>query len=275
METPAPALTEPVVLGRTGLTVGRLGIAAGYGVPGAALEAALDRGQNLFYWGSLRRRGFGEALGELARRRREQMVIAVASYSRSGWLLRRSVEHALRRLRIDVADLLILGYWSDQPSSAVLDAALELKARGCVRGLVVSCHRQESFERYLGMGCFDAFMVRYNAAHRGAERAVFGKFTEANRPGILTFTSTYWGRLLRPGLMPPGIAPPTAGECYRFALAQPKVDAVLAGPANPAQLNEALEALDAGPLEPERRIELCLIGEHLRREHPAFFYERF
>ena len=33
-------------LGRTGLQVGRLGMAAGYGVPAAAVERAFERGVN-------------------------------------------------------------------------------------------------------------------------------------------------------------------------------------------------------------------------------------
>jgi hypothetical protein len=34
---------EPVVLGRTGLKVGRLGIASGYKAPAAAIEEAYER----------------------------------------------------------------------------------------------------------------------------------------------------------------------------------------------------------------------------------------
>ncbi len=37
---------ERVLLGRTGLEVGRLGVASGYGAPGEALERAFERGVN-------------------------------------------------------------------------------------------------------------------------------------------------------------------------------------------------------------------------------------
>jgi len=47
----------PVVLGRTGLVVGRLGVAASYGVPTKAVEEAFEQGVNYLYWGTYRRGG--------------------------------------------------------------------------------------------------------------------------------------------------------------------------------------------------------------------------
>jgi hypothetical protein len=41
-------------LGNTGLTVGRLGVAASYGAPASAIEEAFDRGCNYFYLVSIR-----------------------------------------------------------------------------------------------------------------------------------------------------------------------------------------------------------------------------
>ena len=43
---------EPVILGRTGLKVGRLGISSSYGAPAAAYEEAFERGCNYFVMGS-------------------------------------------------------------------------------------------------------------------------------------------------------------------------------------------------------------------------------
>ena len=57
-------------LGRTGLQVGALGLAASYGAGADAVEFAFDRGINYFYWGSRRRPSFGEGLRRLAARRR-------------------------------------------------------------------------------------------------------------------------------------------------------------------------------------------------------------
>jgi len=40
-------------------------------------------------------------------------------------------------------------------------------------------------------------MLRYNAAHRGAEKDVFAVLP-AERPAIVAYTATRWGKLLQP-----------------------------------------------------------------------------
>lgn len=44
--------SEQVVLGRTGLKVGRLGVASGYWVSAEAIEEAFERGCNYMTWGT-------------------------------------------------------------------------------------------------------------------------------------------------------------------------------------------------------------------------------
>src|SRR5512142_625962 len=94
------------ILGRTGLRVGRLGVAASYGVPAAAVERAFERGCNYLYWGSIRRGSFAEALRRLAPQR-QRVVLVVQSYSRSAVLAQWSLERALRTLKFDYADVLL------------------------------------------------------------------------------------------------------------------------------------------------------------------------
>src|SRR5512143_468288 len=90
----------PRTLGRTGLTVGALGISASYGVPASAVERAFDAGMNYVYWGSLRTRAFGEAIRRLAPRR-DRMVLVLQSYSPFAGGIARAVERGLRRLSFD------------------------------------------------------------------------------------------------------------------------------------------------------------------------------
>ena len=47
--------------------------------------------------------------------------------------------------------------------------------------------------------------------------------------------------------IPKGERAPTATDCYRFVLSRPEVDVCMTGPANAAQMDEALEALRARP----------------------------
>src|SRR5579871_6228470 len=82
-------------LGRTGLEVGRLGMAASFGVPAKSVERAFERGVNYLYWGTFRRGPFGQALRNL-KPRRDRMILVLQSYSRIAGLLAPSVETALR-----------------------------------------------------------------------------------------------------------------------------------------------------------------------------------
>ena len=50
------------LLGRTGLKVGRLGVACSYGAPTAAFEEAFEQGVNYFYWGSMRKESMARAI---------------------------------------------------------------------------------------------------------------------------------------------------------------------------------------------------------------------
>ena len=74
---------QRATLGRTGLRVGRLGLAASYGVPAAAVERAFEHGVNYFYWGTFRRVGFGEAIRHLAPQR-HRFVLVIQSRASPG-----------------------------------------------------------------------------------------------------------------------------------------------------------------------------------------------
>lgn len=53
-EAEMAGFAQSVVLGRSGLSVGPLGVAGGYGVPTNALLEAFERGVNYWYHGSRR-----------------------------------------------------------------------------------------------------------------------------------------------------------------------------------------------------------------------------
>jgi aryl-alcohol dehydrogenase-like predicted oxidoreductase len=97
----------------------------------------------------------------------------------------------------------------------------------------------------------DLLMIRYNAAHPGAERDIFPHLAR-RQPSIVAYTATSWRKLLkRPAGWDRAEGPMTAGDCYRFCLSSPHVDVVLTGPASAAQLDENFAALGRGPLSPE------------------------
>lgn len=263
------AFPQRVPLGRSGLQVGKLGLGASYGAPAAAFHEAFERGANYFYWGSFRRNGMGKVIREIAPRRRDDLVVVIQSYSRLAWLMRRTLERSLRRLRLNHADVLLLGWFNRKPSARLLDAARELRRRGLVRAIAVSGHRRTMFPRLLDDETFSIWHVRYNAAHRGAEREVFPSLAPLpaeGRPGLVTYTTTRWGRLCDPRHTPPDEPTPGGTDCYRFALSRPEVDLCLAGPRNGDEMRQALDALERGPMDDDELAWMRRVGDHVYRK---------
>ncbi len=252
-------------LPHTDLRVSRIGLGSSFGVGAEGLEFAYDHGINYFYWGSVRRPGFGQGIRQLARYHRDDMVVAIQSYARwPGAIMRSSVELALRRLGLDHADVLVLGWWNQRPAQAILDVALDLKHQGRVRHLMMSGHERTFFPEMAKEDLFDLFMVRYNAAHRGAEEEVFPHLPGGEgQPAICAYTATRRGSLLNPKRMPSGEATPRASHCYRFCLSHSGVDMVLSGPANTEQVREAVLALEEGPLDEEELAWMRRVGDHI------------
>ncbi len=260
------------ILGRTGLRVGRLGLAASYGAPAKAFEEAFEKGCNYFYLGSGRHRsGMKQAIVNLCQKGlRDQLVVAIHTYARSGLLTKFLFRKNLRSLGLDQADLLILGWHNRRPSSKLVDRVLALKKDGLFRFLGMSGHNRTLFPKMAATGRFDLFHIRYNAAHRGAEEESFPPLMYDGRPGIVTYTATRWGQMLNPKRMPPGESVPMPSDCYRFVLSNPSVDVCLCGPKDADQLREALPALELGPLDEDDLGRMKRIGDHVRQTTRKF-----
>lgn len=256
------AFDVPRTLGKTRLQVSSVALGSSYGVGGRDIERAFDHGVNTFLYGSLRRPGFAKGVRALAKHR-EKTVIAIQTYSRLGFLMKPFVWTALRSLRTDYVDVLGLAWWNDVPSRRIWDAALALRDAGLVRHVMVSCHHRPSFESFMREEACEAWMVRYNAGHPGAEREVFpllGEDVEA-RPGVFAFTATRWGSLLKGA---PNEKTPSATDCYRFALSNAHVDSVITGPKDARELDEAMLAMELGPMSAEELAWMKRVGAHAR-----------
>jgi aryl-alcohol dehydrogenase-like predicted oxidoreductase len=264
---------KPTILGKTGLKVGRLGVAASYGAQASAFEEAFERGCNYFYWGSTRKSGMRQAIRNICRQgKRDDLVIVVQSYSRSAFLMEAFLKRALSSLGISHADVLILGWHNKRPSQRLLDRALIMKDKGLYRFLGLSSHKRTLFPKLAEESIFDLFHIRYNAAHRGAEKETFPYLQGEMRPGIISYTATRWGQLLNAKKMPPGQAPPSASDCYRFVLSAPAVDVCMCGPKDIAQMREALRTLELGPLDQEELERMRKTGDYLHAHTSKFFW---
>ena len=264
---------ERRILGKTGLSVCRLGVASSFGAPTQALEEAFERGVNYFYWGSMRKTGMARAIRNIiAGGKRDDLVIVIQSYSRSAALMELFYRKALKALGIETADVMLLGWHDKVPSPRIMDRAMEMKDKGLFRFLGLSGHNRRLFPGLAKDDRFNLFHVRYNAAHRGVEEDIFEKMPQHNRPGLVTYTATRWGDLVRAKRMPPGEKLLRGSDCYRFALSHPMVDVCITGPKNREEMQEALSALDLGPLSEEELARIKRIGDYVHASFKGYFF---
>ena len=172
-------------------------------------------------------------------------------------------------------DFLLLGNRNAEPSPRYIEVFEKMKSLDMVRFLSLSSHNRPLLPKFLedyanGECPYELLMLRYNAVHRGAESDVF-PYVRQKSPTILTYTATRWGHLVDPAKMPNGEAPISAKDCYRYSLSHEAVDMVLCGPASEAQLDEAISALEAGPLAEDERTRIENIGSYLYQQYaPAY-----
>ena len=261
---------EKVPLGRTNLMVGRLGITSSYRAPSMAYEEAFERGCNYFTWGSFIKgpsKEMKQAIQNIRKKgKRDELVVAIYAYGHSGMLNEYIMLKRLRALEIDYADIMILGYYPRRPKRRIMDSALRLREKGMIRFIAVSGHNRKVFPDLARDGAIDIFHFRYNAVNRGAESDIFHHMPEVSRPGMVAYTATKWGQLLDPKKMPPGEAPPTAPDCYRFVLSNPSVDICLTGTRTMEMMRENLKTLEMGPMSEEEMARMRKIGDFMYKK---------
>jgi len=261
---------EKVILGRTGLRVGRLGISSSFGAPAEAFEEAFEKGCNYFSWGTFvkgRSKEMKKSIINITNTyQREDLVLSMFTYAHQAYITEKLFVRGLKELGIEFADILVLGYYPKRPNQRIIDGALELKENGLVRHIGISSHHRKVFADLFEEGLFDIYHIRYNAAHRGAETDTFPFINMENKPGIVTFTTTRWGQLLDPKKMPDNVKVPSAIDSYRFVLSNPNVDICMMGAKSMDQMKENLKTLEYGPMDMEELSRMKSIGDYLYKK---------
>jgi aryl-alcohol dehydrogenase-like predicted oxidoreductase len=229
-----------------------------------------------------RMKGLAEGVRRLIRSgHRDQIVIMsgvaipTAGRVRSYW---RSCTSALETDRID---LYLIGWVQARwyLRSGVWGAMQQLKNDGRVGALGFSIHNRKlaaSLVGELDPGP-DFMMIRYNAAHRGAETEIFDQLPEP-APGMVAYTATRWGDLLKPRPDEGFEHGMSAPECYRFALTQPAVTTVLCGARTWQELQDDVDGVRQGPLAGDRLEEVRQFGDAVhanpRRRSSHYSFDR-
>ncbi len=232
-------------------TVCRLGLATrGNGhLHAEDVRVAITRGINYLNWCG-HPDGMSQAIARLGEDRRE-VVVAAQFEARTAAAAEREFDSMLRELRTDCIDVLTLYYvesvseWETiRAPGGVLDFLAEKKRTGRLKMIGLTSHQRALAAAWAGEGLLDLLMIRYNAAHRGAERDVFPVTKELQLP-VVAFTGLRWKALLEATREDPGdTVLPSAADCYRFCLSEPRVSVVLSAPDNRRELDANLKLLD-------------------------------
>jgi predicted aldo/keto reductase-like oxidoreductase len=244
--------------------------------------ATLDQGVNYLNWPGVADApgtadAFSEAIAALGARR-GSVVVGVQFGARTATEAAEELQSILAVLRTDYIDVLTLYYveerreWRDLAAAGGVIAFCQSARRdGVIRRLGITSHQRPLAAEAARSGLIDALMIRYNAAHRGAEGELFPVADALGIP-IIAYTALRWGALLKPTPAdPPGFCVPGAPDWYRFALQAPTVAVTLAAPGNRPELAQDLEVLrTTGPLDPADYARLAEHGARVRRYAGSF-----
>jgi len=256
-----------------GHRVFRLGLATNFGIEGADLEWALEQGINYVFWTPNTRR-VTPSLKTALNRDRESFVLASGpTIGYFGGSIIRACDRLLKTLGTDYLDVFQL-FWLGRTSiwtSATMDALVSLRESGKVRAIGISIHDRKRAGKLAADSPLDMLMVRYNAAHTGAEQDIFPHLSK-RKPAIVAYTATRWrGLLKRPKGWHGSVM--TASDCYRFCLSNPQVDLVLTGPKNRSQLQENLNLLcQKGPLSEDETNWIRDYGKLVHKDSSRFTF---
>lgn len=244
-----------------GKRVHRYGLSASYGLDEAGVREGIERGANYIFWNPFHRR-VNNVVKDVVAKDRERFVLATGPLL--GYFagsVRRAAERALRKSGSDYLDVLQV-FWAGTMSAltpSVIDELVKLRSEGKARAIGVSIHDRRRAAQLAAAGPLDFFMIRYNAAHPGAEVDLFPHLPQP-KPLIAAYTATCWTKLLK---APKGWAgaPASAGECFRFCLTNPNVDVVVSAPKTAAQMRENMQALERGPLAEDEMTRMRALGK--------------
>jgi aryl-alcohol dehydrogenase-like predicted oxidoreductase len=187
-----------------GKPVARLGLASrgATGLRPDDVLHAIERGVGFLNWPGFAEGPDGaDAISSVVAslgRQREDVVVGVQFGARTAREARGELSAILHELHSDYVDVLTLYYveaedeWqSIACSGGALEVLTAAQRDGVVRRIGITSHQRPLAARIASTGLIDVLMIRYNAAHRGAETEIFPLARTLRMP-VISYTALRW-----------------------------------------------------------------------------------
>lgn len=261
-------------LGRTGLTVTRLGIGGAYCKTPEGYAAALDCGVNYLDTAPAYRDGEDEkVVGQAIVGRRDGIILATKTEPRDSDGARRDLETSLELLGTDHVDIWhIHAVQTHEEREKVLapggamEAALKAREEGLVRFIGITGHVWGVLQKALATGLFDTVLCWYNCAMKEPEVALFPE-AMAQGTGVVIMNATRNDRLLGSDCAPGDDGAPDPADFYRYVLSHEAVHLTLRGLRDIDTFRRIAAALaERDTLSSDERLPLEAYGARMRAE---------
>ena len=250
------------VLGRTGLTVTRLGIGGAYCESVDGYRKAIDAGVNYMDTARVYRDGEDEkVIGAAIKGQRDRLILATKTAKRDAESARTELETSLQMLGVDYIDIYQLHHLNTQEErdqALAPDGALEMaqKARdeGLIRFIGVTGHDWVEIGHAVDTGFFDTVLCWYNCAMKTPEDTVFPAADEHNT-GVVIMNASRNDRLFADA------DEPAPEQFYRYVLSHKSVNLTIYGLRDVERFHRVAEALsERETLTPEEQVDLEKYG---------------
>lgn len=263
------------VLGRTGLTVTRLGYGSGHRKPmddtqrDRILNAVLDSGINLIDT-AISYGNSEELIARFIGHRRSEFYIATKGHVWNRKGITDSLHKSLIRLNTEYVDVLQLHgpSVSECEDGELVQALQEMRDQGKVRWIGISTNLPD-LPTFIDWNVFDVFQIPYSALERDHEDLI-NKAAGAGagvlirggvglgEPGVGTGDAQQWAKFEEAGLdeLRQDRESRTAWM-VRFTLTHPNTHTNIVGTTDPNHLDENVNSILRGPLPSEVYSEAC------------------
>jgi len=254
------------ILGRTGLSVTRLGIGGAYCQTPEGYCAALDCGANYVDTARAYRDGKDEEIiGQAIVGRRDKLFLATKTLQRDAASARRDLETSLKLLGTDYVDIWHLHHLNTEAERSralapggAYEAALKAREEGLIRFIGVTGHDWAEVGKAVATGLFDTVLCWYNCAMKEPEQLIF-PHALVHGTGVVIMNASRNDKLFG------GPGAPEPADFYRYVLSHEAVQMTVMGLRDVSLFQKVAQALaERSTLGIEGKLRLEEYGAQMR-----------